>query len=79
MGDLRAAIRLTDPTVDRSQSTLGRASAHPSLLASTLDGLLPVCTVTDRRVGADDSDVGYRDRLRPHRASAAPAAPRRHT
>jgi hypothetical protein len=46
-----------------------------SLLALTLDGFLPVCTVTGRRVGADGSDVGYRDRLDPDRAAAVPAAP----
>jgi hypothetical protein len=50
-----------------------------SLLASTLDRLLPICTVTGRRVGADDSDVGYRDRLHPDRAAATPGAPWQHT
>jgi hypothetical protein len=45
-----------------------------SLLASKLDGPLSACTVTGRRVGADDSDVGYRDPLDPDRAVAAPAA-----
>ena len=69
--------RAVDLPARNSRCPLAQMDSYggPLVAAATLDGLLPVCTVTGRRVGADDSDVGYRDPLHPDRAAATPVAP----